>query len=78
MNLFSLCYHTIGYPKSHNSLNHLLPVLQYKSSMISITKRYQKDMTNMSYNVYHPKVKLLEKEKLEQADDLIWMLKTDF
>jgi hypothetical protein len=35
--------------------------------MISITK----DMINMSYSVYHPSnEKLLEKEKMEQEDDL--------
>jgi hypothetical protein len=35
-------------------------------------------MINMSNNVYHPKENIQkEKEKLEQADDFIWMLNTD-
>ncbi len=41
-------------------------------------KKITKGMANMCYYVYYPKGNLLEKEKLEQADDLIWMLKTDF
>jgi hypothetical protein len=32
----------------------------------------------MNYIVYHPPIeKMIEKEKLEQADDLRWMLKID-
>ena len=32
----------------------------------------------MRYSVYHPKEKMLEKENLEQADDLSWMLRDRF
>jgi hypothetical protein len=55
----------IDYPKNHCFSNHS-PVLQCKSSIVSITKRYPKDIANMSYNGYHPKEKQIEKEKQEQ------------
>ena len=35
-------------------------------------------MANMKYSVYQQKEKMVEKENLEQEDDLSWMLKIDF
>ena len=44
IHLFSLCYHTRGYPKSHYFSNHL-PALQYRNLIEiyeEIAKRYDK------------------------------------
>jgi hypothetical protein len=55
------------YPKNRYCFSNHSPVLQCKSSIVSITKRYPKDIANMSYTVYHPsKEKQIEKEKQKQ------------
>ena len=50
----------------HLGYRKFINVANYARDLVSITKRYPKDIANMSYTVYHPKEKQIEKEKQEQ------------